>query len=142
MCILDHTSFFNLLKFLKKLAADQCSSITKGSIYYMKHVHIQTSSMEVNWPETWHLVEVFMFCTCFYFVGKNTLHRPSKSSLHITLIMWITMKNIFSVICIHSLFGINEKQSAFKHFVISYDHTMHVMMAYLWFEHHLCTFLA
>ena len=43
MCILDHTqsTFFCFGKFLKKLVDDQCSSITKGSIYYIKHMCIQ-----------------------------------------------------------------------------------------------------
>ena len=40
MCISDYmqTTFFYLGRFLKKLADDQCSSITKGSIYYIKHM--------------------------------------------------------------------------------------------------------
>ncbi len=36
-----HSTFFCFGKFLKKLAEDQCSSITKGSVYYVKHMHIQ-----------------------------------------------------------------------------------------------------
>ena len=53
MCILDHTqsTFFCLGKFLKKLADDQCISITKGRIYHIKHEYIQPFSMEVDWPE-------------------------------------------------------------------------------------------
>ncbi len=43
MCILDHrkSTFFCLGKFLNKLADDKCSSITKGSIYYIKHMYIK-----------------------------------------------------------------------------------------------------
>ncbi len=39
MCILDHmqTAFFYLGRFLKQIADDQCSSITKSNIYHMKH---------------------------------------------------------------------------------------------------------
>ena len=50
MCISDYmqATFFYLGKFLKKLADDQCSSITKGSIYYMKHMNIQHFSMGVD----------------------------------------------------------------------------------------------
>ncbi len=52
MCILDHTlsTLFCLGKFLKKLADDQCRSITKGSIYYIKHMYIQPFSMKTDWP--------------------------------------------------------------------------------------------
>ncbi len=41
MCILDYmqTTLFYLERFLKELAADQCSSITKGSIYHIKFKH-------------------------------------------------------------------------------------------------------
>ncbi len=44
MCILDHTqnTFFCLGTFLKKLADDQCPSITKGSIYITHYVHYST----------------------------------------------------------------------------------------------------
>ena len=41
MCILDHmqSTFFCIRKLLKKLAEDQCSSITKGTLYYIKHMY-------------------------------------------------------------------------------------------------------
>ena len=35
-----------------------CSSITKGSIYYIEHMYIQPFSMEVYWPEIQHLISV------------------------------------------------------------------------------------
>ncbi len=43
ICISDfmQTTFFYLGGFLKKLADDHCFSITKGSIYHIKHVSIQ-----------------------------------------------------------------------------------------------------
>ena len=77
MCILDHwhgTSFC-LWKFLKKLADDQCSFITKGSIYFMKHMYIQPFSMEVDWPEIWcfngSIYNVlYLYILCFYFVQQ------------------------------------------------------------------------
>ncbi len=71
MCILDHMhgTFFCLGKFLKKLADNECSSITKGSIYYIKHMYIQPFSMEVDWPEIWRWMEVStMFNICIYCV--------------------------------------------------------------------------
>ncbi len=69
MCILDHMKNTFLGKLLKKLADDQCSSITKGSIYHIKHRYIQPFSMEVDLPEIWSLMEVStMFYTCTYCV--------------------------------------------------------------------------
>ena len=53
------TTFFHLGKFLKKLADNQCSSISKGSIYYIKHKYIQPFSMEGDWPEIyWNALKV------------------------------------------------------------------------------------
>ncbi len=49
---------FSLEKFLKKLADDQCSFISKGSIYCIHH--IPPFSMEVDWPEIWCLMEVLL----------------------------------------------------------------------------------
>ncbi len=41
MCFSDfmQATFFNLERFMKKLADDQYSSIAKGSIYHIKHIH-------------------------------------------------------------------------------------------------------
>ena len=44
-------------RFLKKLAEDQCSSMTEGSIYHIKHIFIQLFTMRVDWPDE-HLTEV------------------------------------------------------------------------------------
>ena len=59
------TTFFNLGRFLTKLADNQCPSITKGSIYlpYKTFVHTTFYHSTVDWPEIWHLMEV---CTMFY----------------------------------------------------------------------------
>ena len=78
MCILDgmQSTFFCLGKFLKKLADSQCSSITKGSIYYIKHMYIQPFSMEVDWPEIWCLMEVstvFYICTYCIFTLRGSV---------------------------------------------------------------------
>ncbi len=45
-------------RFLKKLADDQCSSITKGSIYFMKQMYIQPFTTVVDWPEIWRWMKV------------------------------------------------------------------------------------
>ncbi len=53
ICISDfmQSSFFYIDRFRKKLADDRCSSITKGSIYHIKHMYIQPLTREVDWPE-------------------------------------------------------------------------------------------
>ena len=50
MCISDYmqTTFFYLGRFIKKLADDQCSSITKVSIYHIKHMSIQPFTMRLE----------------------------------------------------------------------------------------------
>ncbi len=77
MCISDNmqTTFFYLGRFLKKLADDQISSITKGSIYHIKHMSIQPFTMAMYWPEITRLMEVsiifdILHILCFYFVCK------------------------------------------------------------------------
>ncbi len=62
-------TFFCIGKFLKWLAGDESSSITKGSIYYIKHMYIQPFSMGVDWREIWHQMDVStMFYICRYCV--------------------------------------------------------------------------
>ena len=73
----SHAEYFHLpCKFLKKLADDQWSSITKGSIYYIKHMNIQPFSMVVDWPEIWMFngsiyYALYLHILHFYFVGQN-----------------------------------------------------------------------
>ncbi len=58
-----------LERFLKELAGDQCSSLTKGSIYHIKHMYIQPFTTVVDWPGIWCLMEVStMFYVCRYCV--------------------------------------------------------------------------
>ncbi len=63
-----------LLSFtMKKLADDQRSSITKGSIYHIKHMYIQPFTTVVDWPEIRCLREVStMFDICRYCVLLGT----------------------------------------------------------------------
>ena len=57
------TTLFSLERFLKKLADDQYSSITKGSIYHI--LYIQPFTTIVDWAEIWRLMEVStMFYIC------------------------------------------------------------------------------
>ena len=70
MCNSDYiqTTFFSCWRFIKKLAENQCSSITKGNIYHIKHIHT-TFTMVVDWPEIECSMEVFtMFDICTYFL--------------------------------------------------------------------------
>ena len=71
-CILDHmqSTFLCLGRFLKELANDQCSSITKGSylLYkiYTVSLHRTLYSMEMDWPENWQrnssMVYIWTYC--------------------------------------------------------------------------------
>ncbi len=75
---------FYLERFLKKLADDQRSSVTKRSIYYMKHMCIQPLSLEVDWPDIWCLIEVSTVCFIFahtaFLLGMADLHPNSKTT--------------------------------------------------------------
>ena len=64
-----HNTSFYLERFQEKLADDQCSSITEGSIYHVSHVYIQPFTTVVDWPEIVCLMEVsIMFNICRYCV--------------------------------------------------------------------------
>ncbi len=61
------TTVFYFGRFLKKLADDRYSSITKGSIYHIKHMFIQPFTMDMGWPEIGCLMEVsVMLNICTY----------------------------------------------------------------------------
>ncbi len=52
---------------LKKLADDQCSSITNGSTYHSNQVYIQLLTMGVDWPKIGCQMEVsIVFAICTY----------------------------------------------------------------------------
>ncbi len=51
-------TFFYLEKFLKKLADNQCPTITKGSIYHIKHMSIQPFTKLVEGPDIELSIEV------------------------------------------------------------------------------------
>ncbi len=53
---------------LKKLADDQCSSVTKGNIWHIKH-YVHTTSRERNNFEIGRLIKIsIMFNICTYCV--------------------------------------------------------------------------
>ncbi len=101
------TTFFSLGRFLKKLADDQCSSITKGSIYHIKHIDIQPFIMGVDWPEIGRLMEAsIMFDICTYCLvtlyGRRSLATctcfyKSRSQARNQDLIWVIIlcKSIF-----------------------------------------------
>ncbi len=108
------STFFCLGKFLKWLANDQSSSITKGSICYIKHMYLQPFSMEVDWWEICHQMDVStMFYICRYCVftlwGRykgmwymlTSLYKPSEHR-----IAEIPFPNLHCIYCTGPLVGI------------------------------------
>ena len=98
MCISDYmqATSFNLGRFLKKLADDQCSTIAKGSIYHIKHMSIQPFTIEVDWSEIGFLIEVStMFNICTYCVF--TWYRIQV--VHNSIMLWfhsnVSFINVF-----------------------------------------------
>ena len=82
------TTFLPLGRSLKKLADDQCYSISKGSIYQIKHTckSIQLFTMWLDWREIARLVEVsIMIDICTYCVftlnGRYDLHTHDENRL-------------------------------------------------------------
>ncbi len=105
------STFFNLGRFLKKLVDDWCCSITKGSIYYIKHMFMQPFCMKVVWVEIWCLIEVsimFYICTyCFFTLWGRVSSRWVCFQYYImsnkcaplinTPIIYLSKKNVWIV---------------------------------------------
>ena len=91
----------------KKLANDNFFSITKGSIPHIKHMYIQSFSMEVDWPQIWYLMKVSnMLYICTYYIFTlwgsiphlNTVYECNDMSLladSICLYILLKCKYIF-----------------------------------------------
>ncbi len=56
-------TFFYLQKLWKKLADDQCSSITKGSIYHIRHMFTQPFTTHGS-GLTWKLMFKYLYTGC------------------------------------------------------------------------------
>ncbi len=89
------TTFFYLGKFLKKLADNQCSSITKGSIYHIKHdyVHktfypIRRLTRNLTFNGSIYYV-LYLQILHFYLVGHNFTICRAHSSANFPLSKWI-----------------------------------------------------
>ena len=81
MCIFayKHTTFFNLGRFFKKWADNQCSLITKGSNYYIKHISLHLITIGVDWPEIGRLME---YLSCLIFAHTAFLLCIAKYRRH------------------------------------------------------------
>ncbi len=119
MCISDYmqTTFFNRGRFLKKLADDQCFSITKGSIYYIKHMYIQPNlfTTVVDWPEIWRWMEVstmfhvFRYCV-FTWYGRHNVttyfeRQTCEWKKYTTFLFVKLLLNMLSGLCSRSIFS-------------------------------------
>ena len=71
---LIQTTFFYLWNFLEKLADDLCFSITKDSIYHIKHnVHTPFSGLTWNWTLNGSIYYAwFLHILRFYFVWQGS----------------------------------------------------------------------
>ena len=83
-----HTTYFLLLrKIPEELADDQCSSITKGSIYHIKHISIQPFTTGLNWYNKQEIILVKglnwakIACYCKYLLCLIIAHT---AFLHFT----------------------------------------------------------
>ncbi len=96
--LLSFTTFYYFFsgRFLKKWPDNQCSSITKGSIYHIKHVHIalyHTSWLTRNLMFNGSIYYVLCLQILHFYLLGQMLHIPcSRSillrSIHSTTILW------------------------------------------------------
>ncbi len=103
-----HITFFCLGKFLKWLADDQFSSMTKGSICYIKHMYIQPVSMGVDWEEIWYQMDV---STMFYFFRYCLFFFVGQLWGHVQNIPWLVILIALFHLKYHTLCLINQNQN-------------------------------
>ena len=84
------TTFIYLGRFLKKLANDQSSSITKGSIYHVKHVYIQPCTTIVDWPEISTVFYICRYCIfpLWFRLSEIQLHMSQHASRFTCCLKW------------------------------------------------------
>ncbi len=94
-------TFFYLGRFLKKLADDRCTWITKGSIYHVKHMSIQPFYHGLTWNWAFY-GSTYMFDICAYCVftlyGSKTPYGQ--------LVAWLSHLTIWSNGHSSSYFGL------------------------------------
>ena len=83
---LQATSFSHT-EILQKWADSQFSFITKGSIYYIKHLQIQLLSMVVDWSESVCLMEVcamamlYKYTYCLFTLYSSMFHLTAVEAV-------------------------------------------------------------
>ncbi len=79
-------TFFYLERFMKKLADDQCSSITKGSIYHIKPMYIQPFTTVMDDQKLhveWKYLLFFIFADTAFLLGTADIcHLKLTSQFH------------------------------------------------------------
>ena len=80
----------------------------KGSIYHIKHMYIQSFTIEVDWPEVGYLIEVFnMFDTCtnyiFYFLQQTTSNPLKTTCRLVKMRIWSSIESITECVRKNSL---------------------------------------
>ena len=84
MCISHYmqTTFFYLGRFLKKIADDQSFSISKGSIYHIKHVHTAFyygKGLAQNWAFNGSTYRVWYVHILYFYLCVAECCRPMPS---------------------------------------------------------------
>ena len=82
VCAFQITYKTTLGRFVKKIADDQYSSVSKGRIYHIKHMSIQPFALGMVWPEIGCLMEVPIMidiCTYCIFMLCGTIAEKSYS---------------------------------------------------------------
>ncbi len=126
MCISDHiqTTFFYLERFVKKLADDRWSSITKGSIYHLKHKSIQPFNMGVDgcFMEVSIMFNIFTYCilTLYDRLGIVILYGDMLCQVRDEL-LWPTLILDHRPICWFWDFGIIQKYFLFRSILFFWD---------------------
>ncbi len=134
------TTFFYLGKFLKKLADDQCSSMTKGSIYHINHMYMQPFTTNVDWPEIGCLMEVStLLYICRYCVftwdGRcQCSFKDCLKSLTLEKILW--RLSLFSTIFLFMCHGTTAPITLGSSWSMSYTFYVHLQtgwrVSYTW----------
>ena len=105
MCILGHmySTFFCLEKFLKKLANDQCSSVTKGGIYCINqtfkpnsHQHGSGLTRNLTFNGSNYYV-LYLQILRFYFVWLSCINRRNSVISVLKVLIPKSLENEFSL---------------------------------------------
>ncbi len=104
---------FTLKDSWRKLGDDQCSSVTKASVYHIKHMYIQPLITVVDWPEIWCLMEVSVlfyisrYCD-FTWYSRDAIHEISNSQ---TTFKWSKSEQEWKTVHVYSKTSWREEKS-------------------------------